>query len=96
MNLKKPDLRKFPSLNIIKKIPKSISLFETILVAANDQLVNHFLNGDIEYLDIQKYLNKILNLNRFKRYKFKKPRNINEIYRLSEEVRLKTTNLCIR
>ena len=42
LNLKKPDLRKFPSLNIIKKIPKSISLFETILVAANDQLVNHF------------------------------------------------------
>tara|TARA_B100001123_G_C14701897_1_gene785611 strand:- start:100 stop:630 length:531 start_codon:yes stop_codon:yes gene_type:complete len=96
LNLKKPDLRKFPSLNIIKKIPKSISLFETILVAANDQLVNHFLNGDIEYLEMQKYLNKILNLNRFKRYKFKKPRNINEIYRLSEEVRLKTTNLCIR
>tara|TARA_B100000029_G_scaffold511096_1_gene604162 strand:- start:8388 stop:9554 length:1167 start_codon:yes stop_codon:yes gene_type:complete len=96
LNLKKPNIKKFPLLKIIKKIPNKISLFETVVITANDELVNHFLNGDIQYLEIQKYLNKILNLNGFKRYRFKKPRNIKEITSLSEEVRLKTTNLCIR
>ena len=47
LNLKEADLKKFPLLKIIKKLPKNQSLFETILVSANDELVKLFLKQKI-------------------------------------------------
>ena len=38
------------------KIPKKISLFETVLISANDEIVNQFLSGKIPYLKIYKIL----------------------------------------
>ena len=60
LKLKKPDLKKFPSLKILSKIPNSISLYETVLVSANDEIVEQFLNGKIKYLEINKILSDIL------------------------------------
>ena len=42
LSFKSIDLKKFPSIKILKKIPKKISLFETILVSVNDELVDLF------------------------------------------------------
>ena len=72
------------------------SLFETLLIAANDELVKYFLHGKIKFNDINKYLNKVINLNQFRYCRSKKPYDIKQINALIEEVRLKTKYLCIK
>jgi len=96
-NLKftKPDVKRFPSLKILSLIKKKITLFETILVSANDQLVDLFLEGKISFLDISIYLKKILRMKIFLKYKKRSPKNYNELINLSNYVRLKTRTLCI-
>ena len=39
LNLNKVDSKKYPSIKILKLIPKKDTLFETLLVSANDELV---------------------------------------------------------
>ena len=95
LKLSEPDKKKFPALKILNKIPEYNTLFETVLIAANDELVNYYLKGKINFFLIVKNLNKIINLKEFKAYKQKKPKNINDIYNLIELVRLKTKDLCI-
>ena len=95
LNLSKPDIKRFPILKIINLIPKNISLFETVIIAVNDELVNYFLKKKISFLDMQKYLLKILKFNQFKKYSYKKPQNINQITKVMEEARLKTKNVCV-
>ena len=41
-------------VKILKYLPKSSSLFETVIVSANDCLVELFLNKKIKFIDIQK------------------------------------------
>ena len=90
------DLKKFPSIKILKKIPKKISLFETILVSINDELVDLFLKKKLKFWEIHENLNKLLNIKEFLKYKRIMPKNAREIYKLSEYVRLKTRSLSIR
>ena len=45
---------------------------------------------------IYKILNQILNLKEYKRYKILKPKNLNQITKLSENVRLKTLTLSVQ
>ena len=71
-------------------------MFETILTTANDQLVEFFMQNKIKYLDIYKYLNKIINLSEFKPYFKKKPKNIKQIIKLSTYVKLKTKLICVK
>jgi 1-deoxy-D-xylulose-5-phosphate reductoisomerase len=96
-NLKftKPDIKRFPSLEILKMITKKSTLFETVFVSANDQLVDLFLEGRINFLDITILLKKILRMKIFLRYKKRSPKNYNELINLSNYVRLKTRTLCI-
>jgi len=96
-NLKftKPDFKRFPSLKILKMITKNVTLFETVLVSANDQLVDLFLEGKINFLDITIFLKKILRMKIFLKYRKRSPKNYNELINLSNYVRLKTRTLCI-
>ena len=96
LKLKKPDLNKFPCLKILSKIPNSISLYETVLVSANDEIIEQFLNGKIKYLEIYKILSKILTKREFIKLKKQKPLNIKQIMKLNKYVRLKTNDLCIK
>ena len=75
--------------------PEKNSLFETILISANDELVSLYLKKLICFNDIQKRLFQIINLREFKAYKNKKPKNIGEINKLNAYVRLKIKRLCI-
>ena len=43
LKLSKIDLKRFPVLKILKKLPKKHSLFETVIVSINDFLVENFL-----------------------------------------------------
>ena len=83
------NIKKFPMVNILKKIPKTSSLFETLIVSANDELVNLFLNKKIQFVDIYKKLSKLIMSNEFQKYKKIKVKNINNIMKLDSFVRLK-------
>ena len=96
LNLQKPNLNKFPCLRLQKQIPSKISLYETVLVSANDEIVKYYLDGLIEYNQIFPKLLKILNLKKFKSLKNKSPKNLHSINQLNEYVRLKTREVCIR
>ena len=89
------NLKKFPSVKILSEIPKNISLYETVLVSANDQLVELFLKNKINFQNITSLLNKVLRMKIFLKYKKRSPKNYNEIIKLSNYVRLKTRLLCI-
>ena len=94
LKLSKPDTNKFPAIKLLKYLNNNNSMFETILTSANDQLVEFFMQNKIKYLDIYKYLNKIINLKEFKPYFKKKPNNISQIIKLSTYVKLKTKLIC--
>ena len=95
LELSKPNINQFPVLNILKMIPNKTSLFETILVSANDELVNCYLEGKIKYTDIYENLIKIIQMKAFKKYLFISPKNVDQISKLMKEVRLKCNDLCI-
>ena len=96
LSLSKPSYKKFPSLKLINFIGNKTSLYETILISANDCLVDLFIKKKIKFTEIIHNLNKILNMKEFKGYKYKKPTNEQQILKLSEHVRLKTLKLCIK
>ena len=95
LNLQEVDSKKFPVIKLLKKIPENESLYETILVAMNDELVDLFLKRQISFQNISKNLIKYLNLDKFTRYKRQKPINLAQIVKLNNFVRLKTKNLSI-
>ena len=82
-------------MKILKLIPKKNTLFETLLVSANDELVNLFLQNKISYEDIYVKLNKIINNKIFIKYRRKKVNNLRQIEKLNEFVRLKTRSLSV-
>ena len=49
LDLKKVNTKFFPVVNILKKLPNKISLYETVIVTINDLLVDQFLNKKITY-----------------------------------------------
>ncbi len=79
LDFQKPNLKKFPLLEILKLIPENTSYFETILVTLNDELVSKYLSGKINYLSIQKNLLKLIKNPYFKSYYNLKPKNIYDI-----------------
>ena len=54
LNLSEVNLKKFPSVKILNKISMLNSLFETVLVSANDELVDLFLSKKIAFNQIVK------------------------------------------
>ena len=89
LKLKPVNVNKFPIVKILRKLPKINSLFETVLVAANDRIVELYLNGNIEYDQIYKKMYKFINIKEFQKYKRIKPKKIENILNLNKYVRLK-------
>tara|TARA_Y100000590_G_scaffold153595_1_gene176400 strand:- start:24133 stop:25299 length:1167 start_codon:yes stop_codon:yes gene_type:complete len=94
LNFKPPDKKKFRSIKFLKYIKNKNTLFETVLITANDELVNLYLKDKINFIDIYRVTKKIINFKIFKRYFKKKPKNPKEIISLAEKVRFKTNQLC--
>jgi 1-deoxy-D-xylulose-5-phosphate reductoisomerase len=95
LNFKKVDLKRFPVIKILDKLPNNHSLFETVIVAANDTLVDMFLNKKIKFLDISKNLLKIIKNREFIKYKRILPQNGEDIVKLSKYVSFKIQSLSI-
>ena len=85
----KIDKKKFPLLNLFKYLENKNSLYETVLVTVNDELVNKFLNKKIKYNDISKILLKFMKMKEFTKFKKIQPKNISQIIKLNKYVRLK-------
>jgi len=95
LSLKKIDTIRFPVVKILNNLSKDDSLFETIIVTANDKLVKLFLNDKIKYTDISNTLLKICSIAEFNKFKSIKPKNIEEIYNLSDYVSLKIDTMSV-
>ena len=89
LDFKKVSIKRYPMIKLLKKLPDKSSLFETIIVSANDTLVNLFLSKKIKFTDIQKKLFKIINYKEFSKYKKISPKNVKDILYLNDYVRLK-------
>ena len=89
LNLKVVDKKRFSVVKILDDLNDSSSLFETVLVTANDTYVDLFLKKKIKFNDISKSLLKFLKFSEFKKYKKIYPKNVNEILKLNNYVRLK-------
>ena len=95
LNLQNVNAKKFPVIKILNKISKKDSLFETVLVSINDELVNLFLKNKIKFLDISSKIWHLINLSVFLKFKHQKPKNLAQIEKLNEFVRLKTRTLSV-
>jgi len=95
LNLKKVDNTRFPAVKILNNIGEEDSLFETIIVSANDKLVKLFLKNEIKFIDISNILLKICSIAEFKKFKYKKPKSIDEINDLADYVSFKIDALSV-
>ena len=93
LSLNKVDNKKFPLVNLLKLLPKKETLFETVLVSTNDQLVNLYLSGKIKYTDISKFLFKIINLKEMKKFKKINPKKLSDIFKVNKFVKSKINSI---
>ena len=89
LNFDKVNSKRYPMINLLKLLPKKHSLYETVIVSANDALVELFLNEKIKFTDINKNLFKIIKSKEFLKFKKIYPNNIRDILDLNNYVRLK-------
>jgi 1-deoxy-D-xylulose-5-phosphate reductoisomerase len=90
LNFKSIELKRFPMVKLLNILPQKQSLFETVVVSANDTLVELFLKNKIKFTDIQKKLFMIINKKKFLKFKKRYPKKIHDIVELNNYVRLKT------
>jgi 1-deoxy-D-xylulose-5-phosphate reductoisomerase len=74
---------------------KEDSLFETVIVSANDKLVSLFLANRIKFIDISTILLKISNSAEFNKFRKIKPKNIYDITDLAHYVSLKIESMSV-
>ena len=96
LSFQKVDVKKFPSINLIRKSLKFDSSIPTIINAANEVLVDMFLNNKISFLDIVRIVGKIFKDEDFNKYATRKPCSINDIKIIDNWARLKTISMCVR
>jgi 1-deoxy-D-xylulose-5-phosphate reductoisomerase len=89
------DKERFLVVKILDKLKNNYSLFETIIVSANDALVNLYLQKKIKFNEISLILLKFIQKKQFEKYKVIRPTKIQNILDLDKYVRLKINSMCI-
>ena len=79
LNVSYPKKINYPLVNLIQEMPKKDSLFETVVVSANDYLVDLFLKKKIYYTDIIRLLLKIIKMKKITKYKKVFPNTVLDI-----------------
>jgi len=92
-NFKKVDINKFPSIKLIKKFKNQETLLETIIVLANDELVNLFLLKKLDFTDIDIFLQRLINMKEIINLSQKNPGNIESIRDINELIKKKINKL---
>tara|TARA_B100000686_G_scaffold63352_1_gene67990 strand:- start:5739 stop:6905 length:1167 start_codon:yes stop_codon:yes gene_type:complete len=96
LSFQEVDVKKFPSVKLIKKCLTYGNLTPTIVNASNETLIDMFLSRKIRFLDIVRIINKIFKDKEFKKYAKRKTASINDIKISDNWARLKTMSLCVR
>ena len=76
-----------------KRLKNKESLLETIIVLANDELVNLFLLKKINFTDIDNILQRLINMNEVTNLSKKKPVNIKSIISLKKLLKNKINKM---
>ena len=95
LEFKNVETKMFPMIKLLNIVSNKTSLFETVIVSANDKLVELFLEKKIRFIDIQKMLFKIILDKEFLKQKNKYPHKLKDIIDLNHYVRLKIDQLPI-
>ena len=93
--LQEVDIKRFPLVKLLDRLPKYTSLFETVLITTNDYLVFKFLEKKINFQKLIKLIDRISNFKEFQKFKRIKPKNIDDIYEVRDYVSLKLDSLGI-
>jgi len=88
LDFEKPDYKKFPSLELAYSAGKTGGSATVCLNAANEEAVFAFLQNKIKLFDIYTITEKMMDLHNT----IKTP-NINEIFEIDNEIRIKTREL---
>ena len=88
LKFEKPDLKKFKCLKLAYDAIEKGHSFQVVLNAANEVLVDSFLNKKIKYTDIPNMLEKVMNL-----YGKRELKTIEDILEFDKEVKEKTREL---
>jgi len=89
LNLLKIDPRRYPMIKLLNLLSDKHTLYDTIVVSANDVLVDLFLKKKIKFTEINIKLFKFIKEKEFLKYKNIYPKNVNDIINLNKYVRLK-------
>jgi len=95
LTFEKVNLKKFPSIKLIKKCFKMGYSTPIIINASNEVLVSLFLKQKINFLDIVETINKILKDKDFNKYAKRKPKTVKDVKLIDKWARLKTINMCV-
>jgi len=95
LSFKEVNVKKFPSIKLIKKCLNSGFSAPIIVNASNEVLVSLFLKEKIGFLDIVKIINKVFKDKEFKKYANSKAKSINDIKIIDNWARLKTNDMCV-
>lgn len=88
LTFEKPDLNKFKCLRLAYEAIQKGHSFQVILNAANEILVDEFLNRKIKYTDIPNGIEKVMNM-----YEKRELNSVDEILAFDEEVKKKTREM---
>ena len=89
LNLIKIDPKRYPMIKLLNLLTEKHTLYDTIVVSANDVLVKLFLQKKIKFTEINIKLFKFIKEKEFLKYRKIYPQNLNDIYNLNKYVRLK-------
>ena len=88
LKFEKPDLKKFKCLKLAYDAIEKGHSFQVVLNAANEVLVDGFLNKKIKYTDIPNMLEKVMNM-----YEKRELKTVEDILEFDKEVKEKTREL---
>jgi len=89
LNLIKIDPRRYPMIKLLDLLKDKHTLYDTIVVSANDVLVELFLQKKIKFTEINIKLLNFIKKKEFLKYRNISPQNLNDILNLNKYVRLK-------
>ncbi len=89
LNLIKIDPNRYPMIKLLNLLTDKHTLYDTIVVSANDVLVELFLQKKIKFTEINIKLFNFIKEKEFLKYRNIYPQNLNDILNLNKYVRLK-------
>ena len=89
LKLIKIEPKRYPMIKLLDLLSEKHTLYDTVIVSANDTLVELFLQKKIKFTEINLKLFKFIKQKKFLKYKNIYPQKLNDIINLNKYVRLK-------